>query len=81
VVAYAPGVPCSGGGRGAFFATSFATTGNKMTIGAVPNCGKDGVYGWNLQGTEFTLRPIAEATCGGRRATIFKGTWTKKAHA
>jgi hypothetical protein len=78
VVAYPPGAPCSGGGRGELFATSFAATGTKMTIGAVPDCGKDGVYSWHLRGAKFTLHPIAEATCGGHRVAIFEGTWTKK---
>lgn len=58
------------------FTTTFKTTGGRLTLGRVPVCSFDGVYGWHLARRTLTVRPVADTRCAVR-AAFFGGRWKR----
>src|SRR5262245_42402487 len=50
-------------GRYADFSTSASVAGQRLTIGAVPVCGTNGVYSWHASATALTVKTVADAQC------------------
>lgn len=47
-----------------------------LRMGPLPGCLAPGRYRWNVAGTRLTLAPVADRSCGLRRA-LFTGGWSR----
>lgn len=73
--AFTPGMTsCTGVGD---FSANVSVTAGRLTIGHVPVCATNGVYGWKASGKLLTLRAVSDRACPDRLG-LFVGVWKRK---